>query len=41
MGQPVDHDHEPVGSMHPVEPFEPDDRDESIGSSIGSSGWLI
>ena len=30
MGQPVDHDHEPVGSMDPVEPFQPDARDESI-----------
>ena len=30
MSQPVDHDHEPVGSMDPVQPFEPDDRDESI-----------
>ena len=27
MGQPMDHDHEPVGSMHP---FEPDDRYESF-----------
>ena len=30
MGQPVDHDHEPVVSMDPVEPFEPDDRDELV-----------
>ena len=25
MGQPMDHDYEPVGSMHPFEPFEPYD----------------
>ena len=30
MGQPVDHDHEPVVSMDAAEPFEPDDRDESV-----------
>ena len=30
MGQPMNHDHVPVGSMHPVEPFEPDDRDDSF-----------
>ena len=30
MGQPVDHDHEPVVAMDPVEPFEPDDRDELV-----------
>ena len=30
MGEPVDHDHELVGSMYLVEPFQPDDRDESI-----------
>ena len=30
MGQPVDHDYEPVGSMHPFEPFEPDDRHDSF-----------
>ena len=30
MGQPMDHDHEPVGAMHPFEQFEPDDRDESF-----------
>ena len=30
MGQPMDHDHEPVGSMHPFEPFEPADRDDHL-----------
>ena len=30
MGQPMDNDHEQVGSMHPFEPFEPDDRDDSF-----------
>ena len=34
MGQPVDHDHEPVVSMDPVEPFEPDD-------GVIGTGWLI
>ena len=30
MGQPMDHDHESVGSMHPLEPLERDDRDDSF-----------
>ena len=30
MGQPMDHDHESVGSMHPFEPLKRDDRDDSF-----------
>ena len=26
----MDHDHESVGSMHPFEPLEQDDRDDSF-----------
>ena len=44
----MDHDYEPVGSMHPSEPFEPDDRDDSfdlVGSfnipGAFSTGFVI